>query len=137
MVGVFYSHIFCSGVSTYSLFSDMAYDPYTIERIERILQEKSVNYSRKNMFGGVAFMVDDKMCFGLASENLMCRVGPDQEADALASIGTRPMDFTGRPMKGYVFVSPEGYDTENQLETWIDRCLAFNPLAKASKKKQK
>lgn len=113
----------------------MAYDEYTAERCRNLLGEKTKNAYEKKMFGGLCFMVDDKMCFGLVNEELMARVGPEFYEEALQQPGVRDMDFTGRPMKGYVFISPEGYDTEVQLSFWIDRCLAFNPRVKLSKKK--
>lgn len=87
------------------------------------------------MFGGVAFMVDHKMCIGVIGNELMCRVGPHRESEALAEQGAGPMLFTGRALKGYITVKPEGFDTEADLEKWVDWCLVFNPEAKASRKK--
>lgn len=113
----------------------MAYDNYLEERINRILSEKKVSFETKKMMGGLCYMIDDKMCLGIVKEDLMARVGPDFYADALEIENAREMDFTKRPMKGYIFVSPEGLDLDDQLEFWIDKCLAFNPLAKRSKKK--
>lgn len=113
----------------------MAYDEYAAERVDRILQSKSVAYEQKKMFGGVAFMVNDKMCIGIIKNELMCRVGEDLQETALQQSGAKAMEFTGRPMRGYVSVEPDGFDTENQLEQWVDWCLAFNPKAKASKRK--
>lgn len=75
------------------------------------------------------------MCIGIVKEDLMARVDPDFYTEALQIKNTREMDFTKRPMKGYIFVAPEGIDLDEQLEFWIDKCLAFNPLAKSSKKK--
>lgn len=80
-------------------------------------------------------MVDDKICLGIVKDELMARVGPDAENEALKMKGSRPMDFTGRPMKGYLFVSEEGIDMEEDLEKWVQLCLDFNPQAKSSKKK--
>jgi len=113
----------------------MPYNEYLAERISRVLKEKSVHFESKKMMGGLAFMVDDKMCLGVIKEELMARVGPDAEEEALKMKGSRPMDFTGRPMKGYLFVSAEGIDLEKDLEKWVQLCLDFNPLAKSSKKK--
>ncbi len=81
-------------------------------------------------------MVDDKMCVGIIKEDLMARINPEGFEETLSEEGARQMDFTGRPMKGYVFVSPEGVDRDEDLERWVDRCLDFNPLAKSSKKKK-
>lgn len=121
----------------------MAYDEYLAERIEQLLKEKKVAFNAKRMMGGLCFMVDDKMCCGIHFDKkkntdlLMARVGESAAEMALKKEGALPMDFTGRPMKGYVFVTPDGFDTEEDLESWIDLCLAFNPLAKASKKRAK
>ena len=89
------------------------------------------------VFGGIAYMLDGRMCCGVLNDELVARVGSDDYAAALRQPHVRPMDFTGRPMKGYVFVHPEGYETEKQLRHWLDLALAFNPRAKASKKRVK
>lgn len=115
----------------------MAYDEHLAERIQKILDEKKVNYFDKKMFGGVAFMVDDKMCVGIVKENLMARIGPDAYEEALTKDGCKEMSFTGRPMKGYVYVEPHAVDMDKDLEYWVQLCLDFNPLAKSSKKKKK
>lgn len=65
----------------------------------------------------------------------MARIGPDAYEQEINNEVCLPMDFTGRPMKGYIYITPEGFDFDDDLERWIDLCLAFNPLAKASKKK--
>lgn len=113
----------------------MAYNEYLQERIESILNEKKVMYDARKMMGGLVFMVDDKMCLGIIKDDLMARVGVENYESLMERNGARPMDFTKRPMKGYIFVAPEGIDYEEDLEFWIDKCLEFNPFAKASKKK--
>lgn len=113
----------------------MAYDLYLAERIKQELESQKVNFYEKKMFGGNEFMVDDKMCIGVVKDHLMARVNPENEKQLLAKEGARPMDFTGRPMKGYVYVSPDGIDMSDDLEFWINECLNFNPVAKASKKR--
>ena len=80
-------------------------------------------------------MVNDKMCIGVVGDEMMCRIGEARYEAALERQGCREMVFTGRPMKGYVYVSPEGMKTTAQFRHWIDLCLAFNPEAKSSKKK--
>jgi len=115
----------------------MAYDEYLQERIESILNEKRIQYDARKMMGGLVYMVDDKMCFGIVKGDLMARVGVENYESLMERNGARPMDFTKRPMKGYIFVAPEGIDYEEDLEFWIDKCLEFNPMAKASKKKKK
>ena len=87
------------------------------------------------MMGGLCYMIDDKMCLGIVKDDLMARVGPDAYEELKQKEGAREMDFTKRPMKGYIFVAPEGIDFEEDLELWVDRCLEFNPLAKSSKKR--
>ncbi len=115
----------------------MAYNEYLAERIERILVEKKVDFYAKKMMGGLTFMVDNKMCVGIVKEDLMARIGTDIYEEALTKTGAKPMNFTGRSMKDYVFVSPDGIDFEEDLEYWIQLALDFNPLAKASKKRKK
>ena len=85
--------------------------------------------------GGWCAMVDGKMCVGIIKEALMARVGPDAYENALQLPHATVMDFTGRPMKGYVTVHPLGIDNQEDLEKWIGLCLTFNPQAKSSKKK--
>jgi len=95
------------------------------------------------MFGGLCFMVDDKMACGLLYDKkkqtnlLMARLGPDASPEALEREHCHPMDFSGRPMRGFVLVTPEGYDAESDLDYYMDKVLAFNPLAKSSRKKGK
>jgi TfoX/Sxy family transcriptional regulator of competence genes len=114
----------------------MAYNEHLAERIERILVAKKVDFFAKKMMGGLTFMVDNKMCVGIVKDDLMARIGTDNYEMALTKNGCREMNFTGRTMKGYVFVNPEGVDFEEDLEYWIQLALDFNPLAKASKKKE-
>jgi hypothetical protein len=81
-------------------------------------------------------MVDDKMCIGVQEDNLMARIDPEIYDEALTREGCREMDFTGRPMKGFVFVDSRGYDLDSDLDSWVQLCLEFNPMAKSSKKKK-
>lgn len=111
----------------------MAYNEKLVDRVREALVDVR-NVEEKNMFGGVCFMVNGKMCMGVATDELMCRIGPDREEEALEKNGCRPMDFTGRPMKGYVFVSEEGMKGKKGLDYWIQLCLDFNLVAKPSKK---
>ncbi len=114
----------------------MAYDNHLAERITRIFEDKKLNTEEKKMMGGLCYMLDDKMCCGIVKNELMARIGPDKYEEALQMPGCNEMNFTGRPMKGYVFIDGDAIDTEDQLEYWIDLCIAFNPLAKSSKKKK-
>lgn len=111
----------------------MAFDEYLGERISNSLKSKNVIFEAKKMMGGLCFMVDEKMCVGVVKDTLMARVGEDFYPEAIQKEGCKEMDFTGRPMKGYVFVLPEGIDMDEDLEYYIQLALAFNPQAKARK----
>lgn len=119
----------------------MAFDAYQVEHIREILQSKKVIFEEKKMMGGLCIMVDDKMLCGVLQDKetggdlLMARVGTEFYHEALNKKGANPMDFTGRPLKGYIFVDATGFDNSEDLDFWISRCLEFNPLAKSSKKK--
>lgn len=120
----------------------MAYDEHLADRIRRLFKEKNVSFIEKPMMGGLCYMVNDKMCCGTHFDKkknlnlIMARIGEDAYETASKREGCLPMDFTGRPMKGYVFVSPEGFDSDEDLAYWIQLCIDFNPLAKSSKKKK-
>jgi hypothetical protein len=112
----------------------MAYDEYLQERIEIILNAKKVQFEAKKMMGGLCYMIDEKMCFGIIKNDFMARVGEKAYDQLIELDGARPMDFTKRPMKGYIYVAPEGVDYDSDLKCWIKKCLEFNPDAVASKK---
>jgi TfoX/Sxy family transcriptional regulator of competence genes len=115
----------------------MAYDEYLEERITRVLVEKKVDFLAKKMMGGLCYMVDDKMCLGIVHNQMMARIHPDLYEPSLQKDGVNEMNFTGRAMKGYLYINPEAHDMDEELEKWIQSCLDFNPLAKSSKKKKK
>ncbi len=79
-------------------------------------------------------MVADKMCVGVDSDHLMIRLDPEKYEWALTQVGCVPMEFTGRALRGFVWVNPEGYDLQQDLEAWIHLALEFNPRAKSSKR---
>ena len=79
-------------------------------------------------------MVDDKMCIGIVKDDLMVRLDPEIQDEAITKKGCRMMDFTKRPMKGFVFVEPLGIDMDEDLDYWLELCLDFNPRAQSSKK---
>ena len=120
----------------------MAYDEFLADRARQLLKEKSISFVEKKMMGGLCIMVDDKMCFGILQDKfkntsvLMARVGLDNYEKALKQEHCSEMNFTGRAMKGFVFVSEDGIDLDKDLEYWIQLCLDFNPFAKSSKKKK-
>ena len=102
----------------------MAFDEGLAERIRELLRDRK-GVDERRMFGGLAFMLDGHMFVGILGDTLMARVGPEAYAKALAQKHVREMDFTGKPMKGYVFVAPEGFESDAALESWIGRCANF------------
>jgi TfoX/Sxy family transcriptional regulator of competence genes len=114
----------------------MAYDEYLADRVRQIFAEQHVMVEEKRMMGGLCFMVNDKMCAGISGDMLMARIAPEIYPQALNRNGAREMDFTGRPMKGFVFVEAEGVDEDADLQDWVQLCIDFNPRAKSSKKRK-
>lgn len=102
----------------------MAFDEGLAERIRDLLRDHRGIAERK-MFGGLAFMQDGHMFVGIIGDTLMARVGPGGYAKALAQKHVREMNFTGKPMKGYVYVAPEGFESDSTLEGWVTRCQTF------------
>lgn len=102
----------------------MAYSEHVAERIRRLLKGKR-GVTEKKMFGGLSFFVGGKMAIGVLKDDLVVHVDP-KEADALLkSDDVRPMDFTGKPMKGWLYVSEGGYSSESSLSSWVERGIAF------------
>ena len=101
----------------------MAFDPGLAQRIREVLGDRR-GLSERRMFGGLAFLLNGHMFVGINGSALMARVGPDRHGDALAVAHTREMDFTGRPMKGYVFVDPPGLVEDRALAAWVDWCAS-------------
>ncbi len=110
----------------------MAYNELLEQRIRRYFDGKRIKRESKRMMGGLCFMVKGKMCVGVEKDRLMARIGPDAYEDALTRKGCRPMDFTGRPMRGFVFVELEGLRSDKDLAFWLELALAYNPTAKKS-----
>lgn len=115
----------------------MAYSESAAERVYDYLMSKELDFYQKRMMGGLVFMVNEKMCVGLVGNQLMCRIHPDFYESALEKEHAHPMNFTGRSMKGFIFVTEEGYDFDEDLCFWIEKCLEFNPFAKISRKRKK
>ncbi|GAA4883450.1 hypothetical protein GCM10023311_01990 [Flaviramulus aquimarinus] len=121
----------------------MAYDEYLADRIRQQLKEKRTALTELKMMGGLCFKVDNKMLCGIHIDKkygdslLMARIGESVYLKELEKPECLPMDFTGRPMRGYIFVAPDGFDTDKDLSYWLDLCLDFNPMAKASKPRNK
>lgn len=110
----------------------MAYDDYLRERITNIMKSKKVDFYSKKMMGGLIFMVNDKMCCGIhinkkiGDSLLMAKIGEEAYAKEIGKEACLPMDFTGRPMKGFIFVTPDGFDREDDLEYWVQLAIDYN-----------
>ena len=113
----------------------MAFDEQLASRVRAHFQKRRVAFDEKRMMGGLCFLVDARMCVGVEKERLMVRLDPGVYNEALKRKGAAPMDFTGRPMRGFVFVSAKGYSSESDLTSWLDLALEFNPHAKSSRKR--
>lgn len=100
----------------------MAYNEKLAERIRVLLGGKR-GFVEKKMFGGVAFMLKGRMCCGVLNDDLVARIGADRAAKALTKPHVRPMDFTGRAIKGYVYVGLVAVRDKRSLKRWVDSCL--------------
>jgi TfoX/Sxy family transcriptional regulator of competence genes len=115
----------------------MAYNEKLADRTREIITHTHKITEEKKMFGGLCFMVNDKMCIGVEQERLMVRLDPLKYDEVIEKEGCKPMDFTGKVMKGFVFVDADTVKTKKQLEYWIALALDYNKIAKSSKKKKK
>ena len=102
----------------------MAFSEELADRTRVVLAERT-RWDERKMFGGLAFMVAGHMCCGIIGDELMVRVGPDAYEEALSEPEAREMDFTGRPLRGMVYVSTAGVGTPEELAAWVDRGLRF------------
>ena len=102
----------------------MAYDEGLAERIRGILEELG-RVSERRMFGGLAFLMRGHMTVGIVKDELMVRVGPETHDQAVREPYARAMDFTGRPMKGFVFVSSPGLESDTDLQRWVERSVSY------------
>lgn len=102
----------------------MAYDKRAAERLRNVFSDYQ-GVVEKKMFGGIAYMYLDHMCVGIVDDMLMVRVGPENYERALSEQYVKPMDFTGKPMKGYVYVEPPGFKTEKNLKKWVNLGTRF------------
>ncbi|MCI0412292.1 TfoX/Sxy family protein [bacterium] len=113
----------------------MAFNERIAERVRKRLKGKR-RLEEKRMFGGLTFMLNGRMCCAIAGDNLMVRVDPDHYDDLLKKPHAHVMDITGRPMKGFIFVDPEGYKSSTSLNFWIDEVIAY-AKSQSSKKNKK
>ena len=102
----------------------MAYDLALAQRVRDVLGQRA-GLSERAMFGGLAFLVDGKMFVGISGSKLMARMGREHYEDALAMQDVREMAFTGRPMKGYVYVDPPALADDKDLEAWVIWCINY------------
>jgi TfoX/Sxy family transcriptional regulator of competence genes len=102
----------------------MAYDEHLASRIRKILARHD-DVTEKKMFGGISFMLGRNMCCGVVRDDLVVRVGPDRYEEAVMEPHARPMDFTGRPLKGLVYVGPGGHRSNEALAEWVKRAVDF------------
>ena len=114
----------------------MAYNEKLADRVREIISLTHTNIEEKKMFGGLCFMVNDKMCVGVETTRLMVRLDPAKYDEVIENEGCEPMNFTGKVMKGYVFVDIAALNTKKKLEYWLNLALQYNIVAKSSKKKK-
>ena len=114
----------------------MAYDENLANRVREKFA-KLPNVSEKEMMGGLTIMLNDKMCVGIIKDELMCRIDPNLHETVVEKLGCRTMDFTKRPMKGYIMIEEIGMKTQQDFDYWINLAMDFNERAKSSKKPKK
>jgi TfoX/Sxy family transcriptional regulator of competence genes len=114
----------------------MAYDQALADRVRSVIGRTHQNVEEKRMFGGLCFMVNDKMCVGVEKERLMVRLDPALTDEVMRRPGVKPMDFTGRVMKGFVFVDAATLAEDEELEYWLNLALDYNKIAKPSRKRK-
>lgn len=112
----------------------MAYNEQLADRVRELIATSADEVEEKKMFGGLSFMVNDKMCVGIKSDRIMVRIAPEQFDEALETEGFEPMIHGGKIMTGFGFVREDVLRTTQQLQHWITLALAYNQTAKSSKK---
>jgi len=111
----------------------MAFSEYLVDRVRQLIPTSNMVIEKK-MMGGLIFMVNEKMCLGVdidkktGLDRLMVRVGKLPYEDLLKKEGSRKMDFTGKAMRGFLFIDPDGFDEDKDLEFWVAKALEFNVL---------
>jgi len=111
----------------------MAYNEFLADRVRQRLRNTGP-VEEKKMMGGLVFMVNDKMFIGIDTDRhtrqdrLMVRVGKLPYEELLGQKGSRKMDFTGKPMRGFLFIDPDGFDTDDDLDFWVQKAIELNKL---------
>lgn len=114
----------------------MSYDVKLADRIREIIAAKDKNVEEKKMFGGLCFIVNEKMCVCVKNDKVMLRLDPGKFEEFIENQGCKPMDMGGKIMKGFLFVDAEMLTTKKKLEYWLKQALEYNVIAKATKKKK-
>lgn len=115
----------------------MPYSTKLAERVRTYLDAvPKIKVQEKEMFRGLAFLVNGKMCVNVSGDNLMCRFNPELEDEVVERTGFQPMIMKGKQLRGYCYVGEEGYKSKANFEYWLNLCLDFNEKAKSSKKKK-
>lgn len=115
----------------------MPYNTILANRIRTRLEViPGIRIEEKTMFSGLAFLVNGKMCINVSGDDLMCRFNPDLGDEVSDRTGFQPMIMRGKQLRGYCYVSEEGYKSKADFEYWLNLCLDFNAKAKVSKKKK-
>ena len=115
----------------------MAYDNQLADKIRELLSDiRGIQIEEKQLFGGLAFMVNGKMCINVSGDNLMCRFDLALQKVISEMPGFQPMIMKEKEMKGYCYVNPSGFKSNKELMYWINLCLDHNPKARSSKKKK-
>ena len=115
---------------------NLAYNEELAIRVRKLFSGKK-GIGEKKMFGGLAFMLKDRMFCGIVKDELMVRVAESKYDELLTRPHAREMDFTGRPMRGFLFIKPSGIKTDKQLKTWLDRSQDFVKTAPLRTRKKK
>lgn len=114
----------------------MAYSTALADRIREYLSGlQGLHIEEKKMFGGLAFLVNGKMCLNVSDDQLMCRFDPARADDVSTKVGFIPLVMKGRVYAGYCYVDPEGYETDGDFAYWVSLCLDYNERAQPSRKK--
>jgi TfoX/Sxy family transcriptional regulator of competence genes len=115
----------------------MAYNTRLADRVRTYLdQVPGIKIEEKAMFSGLAFLVNGKMCVNVSSDELMCRYDPELTDEVAERAGFQPMIMKGKQLRGYCYVSEDGFKSKANFEYWLQLCLDFNAKAKISKKKK-
>ena len=113
----------------------MAYNEKLADMTREQIALTHADVEEKAMFGGLCFIVNDKMCVGVVKDSLMVRLDPSKYEEVMEMEGCHPMDFTGKVMKGFVFVDAGALTTKKKLSFWIGLALDYNRVARVSRKK--